>query len=311
LSRRSVALAVTLLAVVGASATCGAAPQGLWMQWILDPSHVSGNTLSALHGLPGKTDGPMDWIDGPDGKWYRMDGSGNHFVVYSGAKDGLALPSTSITVEAWAMLSESTNWAGLANFIQDNGSYERGWMLGCLDDRFMFGLASLGDRKPTDPYPSYLTYMKADGPFEIGKWYHVVGVYDGTTMRLYVDGLLAAESNDQRGVICYPDQGVLAIGAYVDNDERHNLPGAIREVRIYSRALTADEVASSMPGSVMVSSDADAAQGIPVRLLMLDGSAIEGFLVGAYGMDLLVAKDSAAVQRIDSRQVGSVLMWPK
>jgi len=280
------------------------------MQWILDPSHVSSNTLIALHGLPGKTDGPMDWIDGPDGKWYRMDGSSNHFVIYSGATSGLALPSSAITVEAWAMVSESANWAGLASFIQDNGSYERGWMLGCLDGRFMFGLASLGDRKPTDPYPSYLTYMKADGPFETGKWYHVVGVYDGTTMRLYVDGRLSAESKDQHGVICYPDQGVLTIGAYVDNDERHNLPGAIREVRIYSRALTADEVASSMPGSV-VSSDADAAQGIPVRLLMLDGSAIEGFLVGACGMDLLVAKDSATVQRIDSRQVGSVLMWPK
>jgi len=281
------------------------------MQWILDPSHVSSNTLIALHGLPGKTDGPMDWIDGPDGKWYRMDGSSNHFVIYSGATSGLALPSSAITVEAWAMVSESANWAGLASFIQDNGSYERGWMLGCLDGRFMFGLASLGDRKVTDPYPSYLTYMKADGPYEIGKWYHVVGVYDGTTMRLYVDGRLAAESKDQHGVICQPDQGVLAIGAYVDNDERHNLPGAIREVRIYSRALTADEVASSMPGSVVVSPDADAAQGIPVRLLMLDGSTIEGFLVGAYGMDLLVAKGSATVQRIDSRQVGSVLMWPK
>ena len=311
MSRRQVALAVALLVVVGACGTCGAAPQGLWMQWILDPSHVSSNTLIALHGLPGKTDGPMDWIDGPDGKWYRMDGSSNHFVIYSGATSGLASPSTAITVEAWAMVSESANWAGLASFIQDNGSYERGWMLGCLDGRFMFGLASLGDRKPTDPYPSYLTYMKADGPFETGRWYHVVGVYDGTTMRLYVDGRLSAESKDQHGVICYPDQGVLAIGAYVDNDERHNLPGAIREVRIYSRALTADEVASSMPGSVMVSSDADAAQGIPVRLLMLDGSAIEGFLVGAYGMDLLVAKGSATVQRIDSRQVGSVLMWPK
>jgi len=311
MSRRQVALAVALLVVVGACGTCGAAPQGLWMQWILDPSHVSSNTLIALHGLPGKTDGPMDWIDGPDGKWYRMDGSSNHFVIYSGATSGLALPSSAITVEAWAMVSESANWAGLASFIQDNGSYERGWMLGCLDGRFMFGLASLGDRKVTDPYPSYLTYMKADGPYEIGKWYHVVGVYDGTTMRLYVDGRLAAESKDQHGVICQPDQGVLAIGAYVDNDERHNLPGAIREVRIYSRALTADEVASSMPGSVVVSPDADAAQGIPVRLLMLDGSAIEGFLVGAYGMDLLVAKGSATVQRIDSRQVGSVLMWPK
>jgi hypothetical protein len=266
--------------------------------------------LSALHGLPGKTAGPVAWIDGPDGKWYRMDGSGNHFVVYSGAKDGLALPSTSITVEAWAMVEQSTNWAGFASFIQDNGSYERGWILGCLDGRFMFGLASLGDRKVTDPYPSYLTYMKAEGPFETGKWYHVVGVYDGTVMRLYVDSQLAAESKDQHGVICYPDQGVLAIGAYADDDERHNLSGAVREVRIYSRALTASEVASSIPEPV-VPLGADASQGIPVRLLMLDGSTIEGFLIGAYGMDLLVAKDSAAVQRIDSRQVGSVLIWPR
>jgi len=310
MSRRLVALAITLLVVVGASGTCAASLQGLWMQWVLDPAHVSADTLSALHGLPGKTAGPVAWIDGPDGKWYRMDGSGNHFVVYSGAKDGLALPSTSITVEAWAMVEQSTNWAGFASFIQDNGSYERGWILGCLDGRFMFGLASLGDRKVTDPYPSYLTYMKAEGPFETGKWYHVVGVYDGTVMRLYVDSQLAAESKDQHGVICYPDQGVLAIGAYADDDERHNLSGAVREVRIYSRALTASEVASSILEPV-VPLGADASQGIPVRLLMLDGSTIEGFLIGAYGMDLLVAKDSAAVQRIDSRQVGSVLIWPR
>ena len=208
------------------------------------------------------------------------------------------------------MIAEPTNWAGFASFIQDNGSYERGWMLGCLDGKFMFGLASLGDRKVTDPYPSYLTFMKADGPFETGKWYHVVGVYDGTAMRLYVDGRLAAESKDQDGVICYPDQGVLAIGAYVDDDERHNLSGAVREVRIYGRALTANEVASSVPESA-VSLGSDAAQGIPVRLVMLDGSVIDGILVGADGLGLLVSGGSAGIERIDSRLVGSIIVWPK
>ncbi|MGI6131226.1 MAG: LamG domain-containing protein [Bacillota bacterium] len=309
MARRLVALAVVLL-VMGASGICSAAPPGLWMQWVLDPAHVSADTLIALHGPPGKTAGPAAWIDGPDGKWYLMDGSSNHFVIYSGATSGLALPSAAITVEAWVMVAESTNWASFANFIQDNGSYERGWILGCLDGRFMFGLASLGDRKVTDPYPSYLTYMKADGPFETGKWYHVVGVYDGTVMRLYVDGRLAAESNDQHGLICYPDQGVLAIGAYADDDERHNLSGAVREVRIYSRALTASEVASSIPESV-VSLGADAAQGIPVRLMMLDGSIIDGILVGADGLDLLVSGGSAGMQRIDSRRLGSIIVWPK
>lgn len=314
MARRPVALAIALLLLtVGACAArgaCSAALPGVWMQWVLDPAHVSSDTLSALHGLPGRTAGPIAWIDGPEGKWYRMDGSENHFVICSGPTSGLALPSTAITVEAWAMIAEPTNWAGFASFIQDNGSYERGWMLGCLDGRFMFGLASLGDRKVTDPYPSYLTFMKADGPFETGKWYHVVGVYDGTAMRLYVDGRLAAESRDQYGVICYPDQGVLAIGAYVDDDERHNLSGAVREVRIYGRALTANEVASSVPESV-VSLGSDAVQGIPVRLMMLDGSVIDGILVGADGLDLLVSGGSAEMQRIDSRRVGSIIVWPK
>ena len=309
MSRKSLALAI-MLSVMGVSGICAAAPQGLWMQWVLDPAHVSGETLNTLHGLPGKTAGPVDWVDGSGGKWYKMDGSSNHFVIYSGATSGLALPSTAITVEAWAMVAQSSNWAGFANFIQDNGSYERGWILGCLDGRFMFGLASLRGNKPTDSYPSYLTFMKADSPYENDRWYHVVGAYDGSTMRLYVDGRLAAESTDQFGAICYPDQSELAIGAYVDSNERINLNGAIREVRIYNRALTAAEVASSMP-EPGIPSGADAAQSIRVRLIMLDGSIIDGILIGADGLDLLIGGTSSAVQRIDSRRVGSILLWPK
>jgi hypothetical protein len=217
-------LVFTAAILLSIAATCYSASPGLWAQWILDSHHVSGNTLTSIQGLPGFTDGTAVWVDGPGGRWYRMDGLSNHFVMYSGASGGLDLPSTAISIEAWGMVQESRDWSSFVNFIQDNGSHERGWILGTRGGAFMFGIASVRDGK-NEPY---LTYMTADRPYEHGKWYHVAGVYDGKTMKLYVDGRLAAECDYQYGAIAYPAEGTLAVGAYVDSNEQCNLAGAGR-----------------------------------------------------------------------------------
>lgn len=229
--------------LLGITATCYSAPPGLWAQWILDWHHVSGNTLTPIQGLP----------------------------------------STAISVEAWGMVQESRDWSSFTNFIQDNGSYERGWILGTRNGAFMFGIASVRDGK-SEPY---LTYMTADRPYEHGKWYHVAGVYDGKRMKLYVDGRLAAECDYQYGAIAYPDEGTLAIGAYIDSDEQCNLVGAVREVRIYGRALTPAEVQESLPGPGGLLGSGNT-EGIPARLMMVNGSSIEGILVGTDGAILLI-----------------------
>ncbi len=68
-----------------------------------------------------------------------------------------------------------------------------------------------------------------------GQWYHLVGTYDGQRMCIYVNGELAA-ARRRTGAI-NKAEGNLVIGRQVDA-----LDGCVDEVRIYARALSADEV---------------------------------------------------------------------
>jgi predicted phosphodiesterase len=70
----------------------------------------------------------------------------------------------------------------------------------------------------------------------------VAGTYDGKTMRLYVNGKLEGESAEQSGNLLYPERGRLAVGAYLDDNERRPMHGALYEVKTYARALTAEEI---------------------------------------------------------------------
>jgi hypothetical protein len=88
-------------------------------------------------------------------------------------------------------------------------------------------------------------YGKTAIPY--GEWHHVAATYDGVTWRLYVDGRLDAEreanaeprhdSIQHFGLgTAYNSQGVAAGG----------LAGALDEVRVYSRALGAEDIARTM-----------------------------------------------------------------
>ncbi len=78
-----------------------------------------------------------------------------------------------------------------------------------------------------------------------GEWHAVVGSYDGAAVRLYVDGVEVGEGTPVETSIAYglSTDDDLLIGAY----RGCTLPweGDIDEVRIWERALTADEVAEN------------------------------------------------------------------
>jgi len=78
-------------------------------------------------------------------------------------------------------------------------------------------------------------------PIEAGKWYHVVGTYDGTQIKIYVNGILDNIVN-VTGSINTAGTLPLKLGIYGNNV---SIPfnGYIAYVRLYNRALTADEVA--------------------------------------------------------------------
>lgn len=75
----------------------------------------------------------------------------------------------------------------------------------------------------------------------VGVWTHLATTFDGSQMKLYVDGALVATK--ARASTLTTSTGLLQIG----NDSYGEMfPGAIDEVRIYNRALTQAEIQSDM-----------------------------------------------------------------
>jgi hypothetical protein len=73
-------------------------------------------------------------------------------------------------------------------------------------------------------------------------WSHLAGTYDGTTLRLYVNGVQVA-SRAQTGSIATTTDP-LQIGG--DSFFGQYFQGTIDEFRIYNRALTATEIQNDM-----------------------------------------------------------------
>ena len=72
-----------------------------------------------------------------------------------------------------------------------------------------------------------------------GEWHHVVGVYDGSRLRLYVDGLMDAEATVGSTVLAPSSD--LFIGRHWSGPD-FSFDGWIDEVRLYDRALSDVEV---------------------------------------------------------------------
>lgn len=165
--------------------------------------------------------------------------SNTGFVNLSNGKvsaTSLQLPTQNITVEAWVNPRTFQTWDGIVSFIQDNGSYERGWDLEVRDNnKFAFALTTNG----------VITYLETTSSFEPNKWYHVTGTYDGTTQKIYVNGHLEATGTANSGPIDYSDSW-LSVGSYKDDNESNTLDGQIDEVRIWNTVLTDAEIQAGM-----------------------------------------------------------------
>lgn len=97
------------------------------------------------------------------------------------------------------------------------------------------GDASLANNKLQFVLYSGSSYMKLDGnaALSTNKWYHVAATFDGTTMKIYINGVQDA-SMSFNGSLASND--VFAIGRNYGNDRI--LDGQIDEVSVWNTALT-------------------------------------------------------------------------
>lgn len=146
-----------------------------------------------------------------------------------------AVPQRSFTAIAVVRIDRLQPWGGLLSVSQDNGNYEKGWMLGFRGNQF--GLAVNGSGGP-----DRLTWTLAKQKFNANQWYHVAAVYDGDTATVFVNGQPSAVSRLQSGDIDYPTTARFQLGSYRDDDEHFYSKGQLNEVALYRRAMSADDV---------------------------------------------------------------------
>ena len=75
---------------------------------------------------------------------------------------------------------------------------------------------------------------------QTGRWYHLVGTYDGTSMRLYIDGALEATRTSSASM----GNTTVPLRIARSADAASYFDGTIDEVAIYNSALTGGQIQS-------------------------------------------------------------------
>lgn len=206
---------------------------------------LNGNTLDySGHGNHGTLYGAVPISRNNDSTYfaYRFDGFDDYVRV---ANSPSLNPKDQITVAAWY---KTTSFVGSGN----DGLVSKGYTshvdpyyqynLGVCGDSYWNGQSGFGFSLSLDN--QYKGVSTGSNFYKTNEWYHIVGTYDGNYIKIYVNGSLI---NSQRATGSMTDFGQdLYIARHGNKSEYYNtifhLPGDIDDVRIYSKALTADQI---------------------------------------------------------------------
>ena len=191
-----------------------------------------GNTADLLNGAT--------WGAGRLGGGLKLDGVDDIATVPS--SPSLGGFTNAFTVSAWARRPASqSGWRAVVSRQLTTGSSDQ-FHLSFYNGQPRFGLntTSGGDQ-----------YV-GGGSASLGQWVHLAGVYDGATIKLYVDGVQRA-SMDKTGSMLSSSRPVLVSGnanGTAPLAANQNLAGSIDEFRLYTRALGGAEIAAlASPGT--------------------------------------------------------------
>lgn len=162
-----------------------------------------------------------------------LDFDGIDDYVNCGNSTSVRITGTSLTLEAWvkARSWETNVWEG--SLIIKEGA-DCGYMLRCGDNGkvdFSIGNGSAWQSATT---ASLLT---------TDRWYHLAAVYNGSTMKIFIDGEEAASQTATGSVADHPNS--LWIGSSALNPVR-NFDGQIDEVRIWNTARFQIDIQNDM-----------------------------------------------------------------
>ena len=167
----------------------------------------------------------------------EFDGSDDYVTVSNISLNGMA----NLTFETWVKPHSFNPQAG-DNYISNLLGYENADALLRIGDEDPSSLVSNNRPQFVITTTSGNKKCNAITEMQANTWYHVAGTYDGTNMRIYVNGKL--ESTQAHTGNIQSSQTVLIIGA--QTALTRCLEGYLDEVRIWSTPKTESEIRQSM-----------------------------------------------------------------
>ena len=222
-------LVATMLGILVLCGPAWAVEPNLVSHWKLDEG--SGITeLDCIGDNNGIVHGAV-WTTGQVDGALSFDGSDDYVDMGSAA----SLELGSFTISAWIKPSDLSSVQQIAGKLGNEPVHNRGYgySLEIRDGKVSLLIDPAGCCNGNP--------IKSETSLEVGKWYFVAGTYDGSTGTIYVDG--QPENSD-----------LWTLGAYYTNfyigarrSDYHSafydhFSGVIDEVRVYDRALSAEEI---------------------------------------------------------------------
>ncbi|MGA2286519.1 MAG: LamG domain-containing protein, partial [Dehalococcoidia bacterium] len=168
--------------------------------------------------------GSPTWVAGKVGSYaLSLSGSGQYATV---ADNSCLNPGTAITLSAWVKTTKATTTQYVIKKARTSGG----------TSGYELALASTG--KAFFRVNNNATYrVDSTTSYAANAWIHLAATYDGTTIRIYINGV---EEASKPGISIASNTTLVGIGA--QDDGVSPFAGQLDEARIYKRALSSAEV---------------------------------------------------------------------
>ena len=204
--------------------------------WTLNEGEGTTAVDRSGHGGHGSFVGEPQWADGYQDMALQFGGTSDWVNCGDDTGDGV---TADFTLAAWAQMTPGNagSYMSIAGKLVSASGY-RGFVL-VRHSSNVFRLW-LGDGTTT------LSGTGSDATYTDTDWHHVAAVREGTINALYVDGVKQSTPTTTDFV---PSELNFSIGKQYGQSDSRFWKGKIDDVQLYSKALTAEQIASMMLGN--------------------------------------------------------------
>ena len=159
--------------------------------------------------------------------------NGSSSYIY--AASSVLSPTTNYSVSVWCKWSSKPSTSvGLVGNFKTGVSPQVGFVVAKSSGENTFSFWADGTAS------SSAGKVNGTTNFSIDTWYHVVGTYDGSNVKIYVNGQL--EGTQAYTATPGTTDQPLVLGRWYGNYSDYYFPGKLDQIRIFNKALTASEV---------------------------------------------------------------------